>query len=115
LETGAGLDAAWRDLSWTIGSQVAYGTLFVALAGWQVRPAYRRQEGRAGRLSRPDRAVRRWFPVRPCGDRPVYWKEAFFAPAASGLGGRLVRQAVFLTLAIGVGAAAYAAKGAFGE
>jgi hypothetical protein len=63
-----------------IGYQAAYGLLFVALAAWRLRPAFRRHEDR-----RPARPW--WRPGRPaprrdlpaCGDAPMLWKERYAA------------------------------------
>ena len=85
-----------------VGSQVVYGTLFTALAAWQLRPAFRRHEGREGRQTRSARLARRWFPVRPCGDDPVFWKEAFFSGAVGGLGRKIVRAILIGLLVLAV-------------
>lgn len=82
---------------WMVAMQAVYGTLFVLLAAWQLRPAFRRIEGRAGRVSRTSR---RWFRIPPCGDEPVYWKEACFAPRAGGLVRNLVRVGAYGVLAV---------------
>ena len=96
---GSGSNELARLLFWMVGSQAVYGTLFTTLAAWQLRPAFRRHEGREGRQTRTTRLARRWFPLRPCGDDPVFWKEAYFSPAAGGLGRRLARVALFCVLA----------------
>lgn len=81
-------------LAGMIGSQLVYGAVFVTLAVWQLRPAFRRHEGfaRTGRLSHL--LSRRWMRRRPCGDDPVYWKEAYFARSVGGLLRRVARLAL---------------------
>jgi ABC-type Na+ efflux pump permease subunit len=83
LTQGPGVLRPWA--VWLMGSQFAYGTLFLALASWQLRPAYRRQEGRGGRRSRVQAVGFRWFPRRSCGDDPIYWKEVHVVGRPGGL------------------------------
>lgn len=83
-----------------VGSHAVYGTLFLALAAWQLRPAFRRHEGRVGRPVRIRRMPWRRAPVPPCGDDPVYWKEAYFAPVAGGLRQQSTVFGVKLVLAL---------------
>lgn len=106
---------SWRLAGWTVGMQAAYGTLFLALAGWQLRPAYRRHESRAGRIRRAARADRRGYSVRPCGDDPIFWKEAHFSSAVRGLGGRLQRGLVLTLLGLVLLGTLYASRDAFRE
>jgi ABC-type transport system involved in multi-copper enzyme maturation permease subunit len=105
----------WRVASWMIGSQLAYGTLFVALCAWQLRPSFRRHEGRAGRVARPGSGMRRRNRIRPCEDDPVFWKEAYFNPAAGGVVRRLVQVVVIVLLAAVVTGALAGSLNAFQE
>jgi ABC-type transport system involved in multi-copper enzyme maturation permease subunit len=100
---------------WMAASVVAHATLLTALAAWLLRPSYRRHEGRAGRAGRLTTRARRWFTIRPCGDDPVFWKEAYFAPAAGGPVSRLARAGMFTLLALGVAGVLAASGDAFRE
>jgi ABC-type transport system involved in multi-copper enzyme maturation permease subunit len=66
-----------RSLGWMIGLQVAAGAVLAALAAIQLRPVFKRQEGR---LARP-RGLRAMLARRrarahpPVGDPPIFWKE----------------------------------------
>jgi len=110
-----GVDELARLVLWMVGSQVVYGTLFTALAAWQLRPSFRRHEGRAGRQTASTRLARRYFPVRPCGDDPVFWKEAFFSSAADGLGHKIARVILIGLLVVAVIGTLVASQAAFGE
>ena len=110
-----GADALAGLVFWMVGSQVVYGTLFIALAAWQLRPSFRRHEGREGRQTASTRLARRYFPVRPCGDDPVFWKEAFFSGAAGGLGGKIARVIVIGLLVVAVIGTLVASRFAFRE
>ncbi len=105
----------WHVASWMIGSQLAYGTLFVALGAWQLRPSFRRHEDRAGRLPRPGLGMRRGNRIRPCRDAPIFWKEAYFNPAAGGLLRRLVRGVTIVLLAAAVAGVLALSRSAFNE
>ncbi len=94
----ASADALWREIEWIVGMELAYGTLFIAGAAWQLRPASQRQGARSARRGRPGQSARRWFAVRACTDEPVFWKEAYFTPVAGGLGKRLARLVGFVLL-----------------
>jgi hypothetical protein len=66
-----------QSLGWMIGLQAAMGGVLAALAAIQLRPIFKRQEGR---ITRPRGlwtmlARRRWRAHRPLGDRPMLWKE----------------------------------------
>ena len=98
-----------------VGSQLVYGTLFTALAAWQLRPSFRRHEGREGRQTVSTRLARRYFPVQPCGDDPVFWKEVFFAGAADSLGHKLTRWLLIGLLVLAVIGTLVASRDAFGE
>jgi ABC-type Na+ efflux pump permease subunit len=113
--SGGSADLLARDTLWLTGSLAFHGTLISAIAIWQLRPAFRRHEGRAGQPSRIARHVRRWWPVRPCGDDPVFWKEAFFTPATGGLGSRIVRIIMYSVLGLMVVGILIASWGAFQE
>jgi ABC-type Na+ efflux pump permease subunit len=110
-----GVDELARLALWMVGSQVVYGTIFTALAAWQLRPAFRRHEGRGGRQVRSARLARRWFPIRPCGDDPVFWKEAYFSSAVGGLGRKIARAIFMSLLGLAVLGTLVGSQGAFGE
>jgi ABC-type transport system involved in multi-copper enzyme maturation permease subunit len=110
-----GADEFARLALWMVASQVVYGTLFITLAAWQLRPSFRRQEGREGRQTPSARLARRWFPVRPCGDDPVFWKEAFFSGATGGLGRRIARAILISLLVAAVLGTLFGSWDAFGE
>jgi ABC-2 family transporter protein len=110
-----GVDELVRLALWMVGSQVVYGTLFIALAVWQLRPAYRRHEEREGRQTGSARLARRWFAVRPCGDDPVFWKEAYFSGSAGGLGKKIALAILISLLVLGVLGTLVASQFAFGE
>jgi ABC-type transport system involved in multi-copper enzyme maturation permease subunit len=110
-----GVDELARLVLWMVGSQLVYGTLFTALAAWQLRPSFRRHEGREGRQTASTRLARRYFPVRPCGDDPMFWKEAFFSSATGGLGGRIARSTVTTMLVVAVIGTLVASRAAVGE
>jgi ABC-type transport system involved in multi-copper enzyme maturation permease subunit len=73
---------------WMIGLQVGYGSLFVLLSVWRLRPIFRAQDGATSRVSRLGARMRRWhFRVVPrprCGNYPMLWKELFVS-RTSGL------------------------------
>jgi ABC-type transport system involved in multi-copper enzyme maturation permease subunit len=97
-----GVDELAQLALWMVGSHVFYGTLFTALAAWRLRPTFRSHEGLEGRQIHSARLARRWFPVRRCGDDPVFWKEAYFSSAVGGLGRKLVRAIFFSLLVLAV-------------
>jgi len=101
-------------VAWMVGMQTAYGTLFIVLAAWQLRPAFRRHEGRAGQ-GKTTRFARRWFSVRPCDDEPVFWKEAYFAVRVGGLARNLIRTGVYAVLLLILMGALYGSVDAFRE
>jgi hypothetical protein len=107
-----GVDELARLALWMMGSQVVYGTIFTAVAAWQLRPAFRRHEGRDGRQIQ---SARRWFPIRPCGDDPVFWKEAYFSSAVGGLGRKIARAILISLLGLAVLGTLVASWRAFGE
>jgi hypothetical protein len=100
-----------------IGSQAVHGTLLAALAAWQLRPAFRRNQGGTAlrTRSRASRRAWRWLAIRPCGDDPVYWKEAYFAPIVAGSGRAVVYAAWIVVLVVSVAGTLYASRDAFGE
>ncbi|MEO6811663.1 MAG: ABC transporter permease subunit, partial [Isosphaeraceae bacterium] len=110
-----GPNALWELVWWMIGSQLVYGTLLIALATWQLRPAYRRQEGRSGRQPRLLTKAWRWFPRPPCGDDPVFWKEARVAPSGGGWVRRLTKLVGVLLVGSIVVGVLYESKSAFQE
>ena len=64
-----------------MGLQCALGVLFLLIAGWQLRPTFRRQEDRrpwttwfSGKVRRP-----RWLRRPECGADAMLWKERHFA------------------------------------
>ncbi len=106
----------WEQAAWMFGSQIGFGSLLVALAAWQVRPAFRRLESRSegGRAARGP--ARRWTARRPCGDDPIYWKEAYFTRSGGGITKRLSRMILPLLMAsIVLGIVYFSAWDAFGE
>lgn len=84
-----------RRLWWMIVLQCVYGTLVVGASVWRLRPAFRRHEGHAVRTRR---SVRRRLRVPPCGENPVYWREAHFARAGGGAGRVMLRLLLFVFL-----------------
>ncbi len=112
---GGGVEEIWRFATWLIGSQLAYGTTFLILSAWQLRPAYRRQEGRAGRLPKQAGRLARRSWIRPCGDDPIFWKEAYFLPVSGGLGRRVWRLFVLFVLGAAVVGTMAASIDAFRE
>jgi len=66
---------------WLVGLQLLYGSLFVLLAVWRLRPIFKSQEGGAGqgRLARLNARLGRWrwrlWAKPDCGDDPMIWKE----------------------------------------
>ncbi len=110
-----GVDELAHLALWMVGSQVVYGTFFTALAAWRLRPTFRRHEGLEGRQIQSARLARRWFPVRPCGDDPVFWKEAYFSAAVGGLGRKLVRAILISLLVLAVLATLAGSRFAFWE
>ena len=74
------------DIEWMVGLQLGAASLFLLLAGWRLRPIFRRQEETparrtwfgGGSRTRPPQAL----VARPeCGTDAVLWKERYFAPA----------------------------------
>ncbi len=64
---------------WGMGLQVAYGTIFLILAAFRLRPSSR-NEGGHGRLADLSRVLgrrRRWLGRPECGDDAMLWKERF--------------------------------------
>lgn len=106
-----------RLAAWVLGSHAAYGTLFLTLAGWQLRPAYRRHEGGEARANaaRFTREMTRTAPVRPCGDDPIFWKETCFPGAGGGLLGSVPKRVSFTVLGLAMLGLIYASRGAFDE
>jgi ABC-type Na+ efflux pump permease subunit len=102
---GTGTDELRRFTVWMVTSHAVHGTLLTALASWQLRPAFARQEAKVGRPPRAARRVRRLFSIRPCGDDPVFWKEAYFSAVAGGLGRQSSRVTLFTLLVMAVSAA----------
>jgi hypothetical protein len=102
---GTGTDALWHFTVWMVLSHAVHGTLLTALACWQLRPAFARQEARTGRPPRASLPVRRLLAMRPCGDDPVYWKEAYFSAVAGGFGRQSSRVTLFTLLVMAVVAA----------
>jgi ABC-type transport system involved in multi-copper enzyme maturation permease subunit len=114
IYSGGALELA-RLALWMVGSQLVYGTIFMALATWQLRPAFRRHEGRDGRLVQSARLAGRWFPIRPCGDDPVFWKEAYFSSAVGGPGRKIARAILISLLGLAVVWTLVGSWGAFRE
>ena len=110
-----GADELLRLTQWMAGSQVVYGTFFTALAAWQLRPSFRRHEGREGRQTRSTRLAQARFPIRPCGDDPVFWKEAFFSAAAGRLSRKFARATLLILLILAVLGMLAGSRFAFGE
>lgn len=100
-------------VAWMIGTLAVYGTLFVAVSAWRLRPWFRRHEGRGERKSRS--VARRVFPKPPCGDDPVYWREAFVVGSGGGWG-RVFVRAIGLVIGVAiVGGGIYYSAFAFQE
>ncbi len=64
-----------------IALQLAYGTAFVLIAAFRLRPAFRAEAGERPRPRWLDRLAvrRRWLARPPIGDRPMLWKERHVA------------------------------------
>ena len=64
---------------WMMGAQVVGASVFVALAAWQLRPAFRTFEGgkRGFAWARKITAKRSWLPRPPVGDDAMLWKERY--------------------------------------
>jgi ABC-type transport system involved in multi-copper enzyme maturation permease subunit len=101
--TGSPLERVW----WTLGSQLACGVAFVALAVWRLRPNFR-AAGAEGRRFAPFGRWRRWrLWRRPAlGDAPMLWKERYVA-RPGGLVKSVTRVVATIAL-IGVGYGVYA-------
>jgi len=96
-------------VGWMSGLQLAFGIVLAALAAWQLRPLFRRQDGDGGvRAPRGLRSIlssrRRWrFRRRPVlDDRPMLWKELYTGGARG-----LARFVALLLTLIGGGFLAY--------
>ncbi|GAC1452048.1 MAG: hypothetical protein NVSMB9_37050 [Isosphaeraceae bacterium] len=111
---GGGADELGRLTLWMVGSQVVHGTILIALSAWQLRPAFRRHEEQGGRRKTLEWHADRWFPVRPCGDDPVFWKEAYFSPMAC-VSRRAARLLLKILLVAAVAGALYGSRDAFLE
>jgi ABC-type transport system involved in multi-copper enzyme maturation permease subunit len=111
----SGVAEVRSSLAWMVAMQLLYGTLFVAFSVWQLRPAFRRHEGRAGRPPRMRRLVRRILPVPECGDRPVYWKEAYFTAGQVGIAQRAVKLVLYLIMLAVIASTIYGSGRAFRE
>jgi ABC-type transport system involved in multi-copper enzyme maturation permease subunit len=107
---GGDLAGAARETAWMVGSLVFYGGLLLLLAGWQLRAAHARQGGSTVRGRSAARGGVRWVRIPPCGDDPVFWKEAYISRRAGGSVGLVLRGLVFLALIVALGAALYGAK-----
>ncbi len=74
-----------EDVAWMVGLQLAASAVLLALAVWQLRPAFRRHEATQPRRRwferRKARAPRppRWYDRPECGGDAMTWKERYFA------------------------------------
>lgn len=71
---------------WAMGLQVLYGTALIGWATLRLRPVEKgsRLWGLGWLTAQRESRPRRLFPRRPCGDRPMIWKEcggSLFAPS----------------------------------
>ncbi|HWE35123.1 MAG TPA: ABC transporter permease subunit [Isosphaeraceae bacterium] len=108
--------AVWLDrLAWMVGLQLAFGSAFVLIAVWRLRPSFRRGEGRRAVGSALGRRWRwRVLARPPMGDDPVRWKE-FHTSRTTGVS-KLLALLLGLAIAAMVGyAASYLAWPAFQE
>jgi len=66
---------------WMMGLQCALGVLFLLIAGWQLRPRFRRQEESRPWVMWFSRTMRRprWLNRPKCGTDAMLWKERHFA------------------------------------
>ena len=66
---------------WMMGLQCALGVLFLLIAGWQLRPTFRRQEESRPWVNWFLRKARRprWLARPECGTDAMLWKERHFA------------------------------------
>jgi ABC-type transport system involved in multi-copper enzyme maturation permease subunit len=66
---------------WMMGLQCALGVIFLLIAGWQLRPTFRRQEESRPWVTWFSRKVRRprWLNRPECGTDAMLWKERHFA------------------------------------
>lgn len=98
--TGWGNPSGFRQtILFGVGRLVIYGALLTATAAARLRSSARRLEGKGGvrrsAMAREGRFHRR----KTCGDRPIYWKEAYFTRKAGGIGQGLARLVGRLLLA----------------
>ncbi|MBX6315813.1 MAG: ABC transporter permease subunit, partial [Isosphaeraceae bacterium] len=109
---------------WSIGLLLAYGTVFLLLASWQLRRGVRDEEGRRRKRARVESCprIRRWrwagrlrlWPRSPCGDDPMLWKERF-ASRARGLAGLILPPAAVAFVGLSGATIYYASLPAFHE
>jgi ABC-type transport system involved in multi-copper enzyme maturation permease subunit len=66
---------------WMMGLQCALGVILLLIAGWQLRPTFRRQEESRPWVTWFSRKVRRprWLNRPECGTDAMLWKERHFA------------------------------------
>ncbi len=66
-------------LLWGMGLQVAYGTCFVILAAFRLRPSSRSEGASPRWMTRFTEVARRrkWLPRPECGDDAMLWKERY--------------------------------------
>ncbi len=72
-----GVNTMISEAFWSMGLQIAWGTLFVVLAAFRLRPSAR-TEGSTSSVNRWFKklmAKRKWLPRKPCGDDGMLWKE----------------------------------------
>jgi ABC-type transport system involved in multi-copper enzyme maturation permease subunit len=84
---GTFMAVAVEQLAWMVGLQLGTAALFVGLAVWQLRPAFRRHEATQPRLKWfegkkarvPKVRPPRWYDRPDCGGDAMGWKERYFA------------------------------------
>ena len=104
----AGTSGPVESACWGMGLQVLYGTAFIVLAAFRLRPSYR-NDGGTPRWIGGVKAIGRkqsWFPRPGCGDDAMLWKEKHVARTGGLTKGALVVLGVAL-----VGIIGYAAYG----
>jgi ABC-type transport system involved in multi-copper enzyme maturation permease subunit len=88
---------------WMMGLQMLYGSIFLLWSTLRLRPI---EKGSRlllrGSIEATPPVVRRLWNRRPCGDRPMIWKECTGVPTTRSLGGLIVAGALLLVGAVGL-------------